>query len=137
MTDEICSGNDFSTFEHQDKILVGLSGGVDSSVCIRILREQGFSVEAAVLRFSPAHDKAVAAAQLVAEQLDIPLHIEDCSALFDTAVIAPFCTAYCSGTTPSPCVGCNPQVKFKTLCSLADKLGIRYIATGHYARITE
>ncbi|MEG1153604.1 MAG: tRNA 2-thiouridine(34) synthase MnmA [Ruthenibacterium sp.] len=137
MTDEICSGSDFSTFEHQDKILVGLSGGVDSSVCIRILREQGFAVEAAVLRFSPAHDKAVAAAQLVAEQFGIPLHVEDCSALFDTAVVAPFCAAYCAGTTPSPCVACNPQVKFKTLCDVADRLGIRYIATGHYARITE
>lgn len=137
MTDEICSGNDFSTFEHQDKILVGLSGGVDSSVCIRILREQGFAVEAAVLRFSPAHDKAVAAAQTVAAQLGIPLHVEDCSALFDEAVVTPFCAAYCAGTTPSPCVNCNPQVKFKVLCRLADTLGIHYIASGHYARITE
>ena len=137
MTDEICVGNNFSTFEKQDKILVGLSGGVDSSVCIRILREQGFDVQAAVIHFSPAHDKAVAAATKVAEQLNVPLIVEDCSALFEQEVIAPFCEKYCSGVTPSPCVLCNPRAKFKTLCNIADRLGIRYIASGHYARIAE
>lgn len=62
MTDEICCGSSFGTFEEQDKVLVALSGGVDSSVCIQILRDQGFDVQAVVIRFSPAHDAAVRAA---------------------------------------------------------------------------
>ena len=137
MQDEICAGDSFGTFEKQDKILVGLSGGVDSSVCIRILREQGFDVQAVVIHFSPAHDKAVAAAVKVAEQLNVPLTIEDCTDLFEAEVIAPFCENYCSGVTPSPCVLCNPCVKFKTLANVADRFGIPYIATGHYARVAE
>lgn len=59
MTDEICCGSSFGTFEEQDKVLVALSGGVDSSVCIQILRDQGFDVQAVVIRFSPAHDAAL------------------------------------------------------------------------------
>lgn len=137
MTDEICYGSEFSTFEKQDKVLVGLSGGVDSSVCIRILRDQGFDVQAAVIRFSPAHDAAVAAAVKVAEQLEVPLTIEDCTEQFERDIIAPFCEAYCGGVTPSPCVQCNPLVKFRALASVADRFGIRYIASGHYARVTE
>lgn len=137
MNDEICVGNQFGTFEKQDKVLVGLSGGVDSSVCIRILREQGFDVQAAVIRFSPAHDKAVAAAKAVAEQLNVPLHVEDCCKMFDEAVVAPFCESYCNGETPSPCVMCNPRVKFNVLAAAADRLGITLIASGHYARIAE
>ena len=57
----------FNTFEKQDKILVGLSGGVDSSVAVRILQEQGFAVQGAVIRFSPAHESAVAAARQTAK----------------------------------------------------------------------
>lgn len=137
MSGEISAGTQFGTFEKQDKVLVGLSGGVDSAVCVQILRDQGFDVQAAVLRFSPAHDGAVAAAVKTAEQLNVPLTIEDCSALFDSAVALPFCERYCAGETPSPCVLCNPLVKFKTLTAVADRFGIPYIATGHYARVEE
>lgn len=137
MSDEICVGDQFGTFEKQDKILVALSGGVDSSVCIRILRDQGFDVQAVVIRFSPAHDKAVAAATEVAKQLQVPLTVEDCQPLFEQAVIRPFCDGYCTGVTPSPCVLCNPLVKFRTLANVADRLGIHYLATGHYARVSE
>ena len=137
MSDEICVGNNFSTFEKQDKILVGLSGGVDSSVCIQILKEQGFDVTALCIRFSPAHDKAVAAATEVASQLGVPLVVEDVTQAFDKEVITPFCESYCAGRTPSPCVMCNPLVKFKTLCTVADRMGIAYIASGHYATVEE
>lgn len=137
MSGDLTMGGSFSTFEKQDKILVALSGGVDSSVCIRILRDQGFDVQAVVIRFSPAHDKAVEAARTVAQQLEVPLIVEDCTELFEQAVIAPFCTQYCSGITPSPCVLCNPQVKFKALANAADRMGISLIATGHYARVAE
>lgn len=137
MSDEIMAGSGFGTFEAQDKVLVALSGGVDSAVCVRILREQGFDVQAAVLRFSPAHDAAVEAARAAARQLGVPLTVEDCAQEFERAVIEPFCRAYCAGRTPSPCVLCNPQVKFAVLARIADRLGIRYLATGHYARVEE
>ena len=137
MTDEICCGSSFGTFEEQDKVLVALSGGVDSSVCIQILRDQGFDVQAVVIRFSPAHDAAVRAAQTVARQLGVPLIEEDCTEEFEQQVVEPFCAQYCAGRTPSPCVLCNPRVKFAALARVADRLGIRYIATGHYARVTE
>lgn len=137
MTDEICVGDNFSTFEKQDKILVGLSGGVDSSVCIRILQEQGFAVTALYIRFSAAHDAGLPQAREVAQQLGVPLEVEDASQAFDEQVVQPFCTAYCEGRTPSPCVMCNPLVKFRTLAQAADRLGIRYIATGHYACVDE
>ena len=125
----------FTTFEHQDRILVALSGGVDSSVCVHILRSQGFAVEAAVIRFSDVHDSAVQAAQVAADQLGIRLHVIHGEEAFDQHVALPFCRSYCSGETPNPCVVCNPMVKFRLLAEKADELGIRLIATGHYARI--
>ena len=69
----------FNTFEKQDKVLVGMSGGVDSSVTVRILQDQGFSVEGAVIRFSPVHEAAVSAARQTADTLKIPLHVIDAS----------------------------------------------------------
>ena len=74
-----------------DKVLVGMSGGVDSSVCVRILQDQGFEVEGLVLEFSPAHKPAVQAALAVARQLGIPLHVQQCYEAFEEAVIEPFC----------------------------------------------
>ena len=127
----------FSTFEHQDKILVALSGGVDSSVCINILQSQGFAVEAAVIRFSPEHDAAVQAAQRAAQQLGVNLSVVEAGDLFEQAVVQPFCREYCTGRTPNPCIQCNPLVKFRLLAEVADQLGIHLIATGHYARVEQ
>lgn len=137
MSDAISAGTQFGTFEKQDKILVALSGGVDSSVTLQILRDQGFDVSAVVIRFSPAHDKAVEAAKEVAKQLNVPLSVADCTDLFERSVIEPFCESYCGGETPSPCVICNPLVKFRALCEAADEMGIELVATGHYARVEE
>lgn len=137
MADEISMGSSFGTFEEQDKILVALSGGVDSSVCIRILRDQGFDVQAVAIRFSLAHDAAVEAARAVARQMSVPLTVEDCTEAFEREVIAPFCAQYCAGRTPNPCVLCNPGVKFAALARVADRLGIHFIATGHYARVEQ
>ncbi len=137
MADEICGGDGFGTFEHQDPILVAMSGGVDSAVCVQVLRDQGFDVHAVVFRFSPAHEAAVRAAQATAAQLHVPLEMEDCAEAFEQEVIAPFCAEYCAGRTPSPCTMCNPRVKFAALARVADRLGIRLIATGHYARVEE
>lgn len=136
-SDLLTTGSSFSTFEKRDKILVGLSGGVDSSVCIQILRDQGFDVSAAVIRFSLAHDAAVEAARKVAAQLNVFCYEIDAAELFEREVVGPFCESYCSGETPNPCVRCNPLVKFKLLAAKADELGIQLIATGHYARVEE
>lgn len=125
----------FNTFEKQDKVLVGMSGGVDSSVTVRILQEQGFAVEGAVIRFSPAHEGAVAAAQETADTLKIPLHVLDAQQAFVSRVITPFCESYCNGRTPNPCILCNPAVKFRLLAEKADELGCKFLATGHYARV--
>ncbi|MGN0974426.1 MAG: tRNA 2-thiouridine(34) synthase MnmA [Gemmiger sp.] len=127
----------FNTFEKQDKILVGMSGGVDSSVAVRILQEQGFYVQGAVIRFSPAHDKEVEEAKAAAKALSISLYVIDATEEFETQVVQPFCESYCSGRTPNPCILCNPAVKFRLLAEKADELGFPYIATGHYARVEQ
>lgn len=121
----------------QDKVLVALSGGVDSSVCVRILQQQGFAVQGVVISFSPAHGKAVQAATVAAKELGIPLRVAHCEEAFETEVVHPFCSAYIQGQTPNPCILCNPGVKFKVLAACADEMGIYYIASGHYARIEE
>jgi len=122
-------GLDFS------RVLVGVSGGVDSSVCIDLLRRQGLEVEGIVIRFSPASDEAVADAQKVCDKFGIKLHVADAQEAFKEHVIQPFCENYVKGMTPNPCIVCNPHVKFATLISKADELGIGYIATGHYAQV--
>lgn len=127
----------FSTFEQQDGVLVALSGGVDSSVCVQILQQQGFAVQAAVIRFSPAHEGAVEAAQKAAGQLGVPLHVIDAQEEFDRLVVSPFCESYCRGETPNPCIRCNPALKFRLLAEEADRLSIDLIATGHYARVVQ
>ena len=117
------------------KVLVGVSGGVDSSVCIDLLKKQGLEVEGVVIRFSPESDEAVADAQKVCDKLGITLHVADAQVDFKKYVVTPFCEDYVSGKTPNPCIVCNPHVKFATLIKTADELGIGYIATGHYAQV--
>lgn len=117
-----------------NRIAVALSGGVDSTVCARLLMEQGYEVAAAVLNLSPAHGDTVEAARRSANQLGVPLSVIDGFDLFEREVVNPFCAQYCGGLTPNPCVICNPTVKFNLLCRFADSVGARYVATGHYAR---
>lgn len=117
------------------RILVAMSGGVDSSVCVHLLREQGYEVEGAVIEFSPAHTAAVEGAKLAAEQLGVKLHVMEAHELFRRNVIEPFCKEYKAGRTPNPCILCNPSTKFHLICEKARELNIPQIATGHYAGI--
>lgn len=115
------------------RVLVALSGGVDSSVCAALLLEQGFETAGAVLDLSPCHEPAVEAAKASADALSIPLHVIREREQFDQEVIAPFARSYYRGETPNPCIFCNPQVKFALVCAKARELGFSHIATGHYA----
>lgn len=117
------------------KVLVALSGGVDSSVAVHLFRQQGWEVEAVVLEFSPEHKAAVQAAQTVADQLGVRLHVVPCYEEFWHNVIEPFCREYQAGRTPNPCILCNPSTKFAGICRAAQELGFPYVATGHYARV--
>lgn len=117
------------------KVLVGVSGGVDSSVCVDILKKQGLEVLGVVIRFSKSSDGAVSDAQKVCQHLNIPLYVADATDDFEEKVVLPFCSCYVNGQTPNPCVVCNPLVKFATIEKMADQLGIGYISTGHYAQV--
>lgn len=117
------------------RVLVALSGGVDSSAAVCLLQEQGYQAEGMVLCLSPAHESTVEDAKLSAEALGIPLHIVREEALFTREVITPWAELYRAGKTPNPCILCNPAVKFALLAQTADKLGIHWLATGHYAGV--
>lgn len=112
---------------------MALSGGVDSTVCVHLLIEQGYEVAGLVLKMSPAHEETVKAAEESAKSLGIPLYVRDLTDLFQRQVIDYFAAEYMRGRTPNPCVVCNPLVKFRSLADTADELGIKWIATGHYA----
>ena len=120
------------------KILLGMSGGVDSCAAAKLLQEQGFTVVGCSLLLTPHADKdseEINRARQAADRLGIELVIADRRARFRQQVIDPFARAYAEGSTPNPCIVCNPSVKIASLCEEADRLGIEAVATGHYARI--
>lgn len=116
----------------KEKIVLGLSGGVDSAVAARLLEERGYEVHGLFLDIGgeQARQDAVAAADF----LGVPLKIDDISQELEEKVCGVFAGAYLRGETPNPCIICNPAVKFRTLLRYADSIGARHVATGHYAR---
>ncbi len=130
----------------KQRVLLGMSGGVDSSVTGYLLREQGYDVVGVTMKVWPqdcisrAEDKccgpqAVADARAVAHSLGIPHYVVDEADLFERTVIDYFTSEYQAGRTPNPCVMCNEKLKFGNLWGKAEALGCDYIATGHYAII--
>ena len=117
------------------RVLVGLSGGVDSAAAALFLREAGYEVVGAFFFFHPGADPS--GARIVAEKLAIPLVEKDYIKTFRERVIADFIEQYKNGKTPNPCAYCNRFMKFAALCETADALGIRPVATGHYARVLQ
>jgi len=128
------------------RVLLGMSGGVDSSVAGHLLRDQGYEVIGVTMKVWPqdcisrAEDKccgpqAIADARGVAHSLGIPHYVVDEADQFERLVIDYFSSEYQSGRTPNPCVMCNEKLKFGNLWSKAAALGCEYIATGHYAII--
>jgi tRNA-uridine 2-sulfurtransferase len=128
------------------KAVVGMSGGVDSSVAAAILKRDGYDVIGVTIRTWPKEEcgassgraccnlEAVTRARAAAEDVGIPYYVVDFSADFKKEVIDYFCAEYLKGHTPNPCVVCNEKIKFAKLLEKARSLGARSVATGHYAR---
>jgi len=134
------------THNRKARVIVGMSGGVDSSAAAALLLEQGYDVVGITLKLWPqdcvsrAEDKccgpqAVTDARAVCDKLGIPYYLIDEAAEFQAKVIQYFAQEYKAGRTPNPCVMCNQNLKFGRLLERADQLGAEYIATGHFARV--
>lgn len=125
------------------KIAVALSGGVDSSLTVKLCKERGFDVIAITLRVQQeregqnvcAGDSAIMRAKEVARFLDIEHHVCDVCRDFSDLILQYAWDEYAHGRTPSPCVRCNERIKFGKMLDFARSLGCEYMATGHYARI--
>lgn len=115
------------------KVLVGMSGGVDSSVAVILLQKMGYEVVGITFKF--IDDMDTTDAVKVAEKLNIEHHILDYRKEFKKDVIDKFLNDYCNGLTPNPCVICNKVCKFKYLFENMEKYNCDFIATGHYAKI--
>ena len=125
-----------------NKVILGLSGGVDSTAAALLLQEKGYEVTGMYFDIHPEGSQpqpgsdAVSARERAfraAEQLGIDFIYKNVADAFEKNVISDFCREYACGRTPNPCVVCNPSVKFAALLEAADETGAYYIATGHYA----
>lgn len=131
----------------KEKVVLGMSGGVDSSVAAYILKEQGYEVIGITMQVWPRDEEyeeleggccslsSVNDARRVADKLDIPFYVMNYKDIFEKKVINYFVEEYLAGRTPNPCIACNKYIKFDEFLNKAKMLGANYISTGHYAKI--
>ena len=129
------------------KVVVGMSGGVDSSVAAYLLKEQGYDVVGVNMRLWQEDENreetgkeccslsAAEDARRVADQIGIPFYVMNFADDFKKDVVDYFVAEYLKGRTPNPCIACNRYVKWEALLNRSLEIGADYIATGHYARI--
>jgi len=123
---------------NKTKIMVGMSGGIDSSVTAYMLQQQGYEVEGIYLklhnRTDGYHETNLSYIDGITKFLGIKYHILDLSEKFSKEVYDYFVNSYLEGTTPNPCVKCNRQIKFGAMLEFAKEQGAKFLATGHYAK---
>jgi tRNA-specific 2-thiouridylase len=121
-----------------EQVIVGMSGGVDSSVAAALLSQQGYRVTGVTLQLYGSRKEAergCSEARAIAALLGVDHRSVDGRALFEQQVLRPCWESYAAGRTPNPCALCNPAVKLELLSRVAEQLGADWIATGHYARL--
>lgn len=128
----------------QKRVLIGMSGGIDSTAACLLLQEQGFEVVGLTMRvfdvpsqMVDGEPRCVVEAREVASRLHIDHFVVDEREAFREQVVGYFCDEYLRGRTPNPCVMCNPLFKFRIFDEWADRLGCDFIATGHYVRVDD
>ena len=128
--------------KNSKRVLIAMSGGVDSSAAALLLRQQGYQCDGAMLHLYSGEVEGTCCsaddedARRVAARLGMEFHLLDETERFSSCVMQKFIDEYCAGRTPNPCIDCNRELKFGALLDRALEMGYDYLATGHYARVT-